>query len=263
LLFKISAAPFHLWVPDVYQGTAYPILAALSVVPKLAAFAFLTHWTAMIEESTFIIGILAIFTLIAGNFGALQQNNVRRLMGFSSIAHSGFMLLALIQVPGYLMFYAGIYVLMTVGIFHLLNHYHFNYGLDTVEDYRGMRRLSRLKTLYVVIWMIALTGLPPTAGFTAKLLLFTGLGEMYVVNSDPFLMVLIIVGILNAVISLAYYLKIPYQMIFKPSDQTIKTLENNVSFSNLFGTILVLLVLLLFIKPGWLMSWLNNANFVL
>ena len=263
LLFKISAAPFHLWVPDVYEGTAYPILAILSIVPKLAAFAFLTHWTNMIDQPVYVIGILAIVTLVAGNFGALQQSSVRRLMGFSSIAHSGFMLLGLLQPPELLMFYAGIYALMTIGTFQLLNHYNIKYGLDSIDDYQGMRHVSRLKTLYIVIWMIALTGLPPTAGFTAKLLLFTGLGEVYGASQDTFILVLIIVGILNAVISLAYYLKIPFKMIFKPVIHTTSTRENKWSFSNLFGTILVLLVIILFIMPEWLMSWLNNANFVL
>lgn len=261
IFFKISAAPFHFWVPDVYEGSSYPVLGLVAIVPKIAAFSFLVSWIDVIPGALEIVGSLALVTLLAGNLGALAQSNVRRMMGFSAIAHTGFMMLALFYSSEYLYFYAVVYALMTLGVFHLLNGFLEKYQIDTLDAFTGMRRVSPVKTLFILIWMVALTGLPPTAGFTSKLLVFTGLGELYASGGSVFLLILLGVGILNAVVSLGYYIKIPYFMIFKTPAELDCPKENMWSFANLLGTILVLLVLLLFIWPEWLMSWLNNINF--
>jgi len=265
LLFKIAAAPFHIWVNDVYRDTSLPVLAIFSVVPKLAALVFLIRWIPSIPDVEYLVALLSMFTLAVGNFGALRQEHVRGLLGLSAIAHTGFMLTGLLLLPGDFVFlevYMAIYALMTIGSFHLLNHYELTYGVEKMSDLAGMSQVSVWKTIGIVVWMIALTGLPPTAGFTAKLLLFSGVAARYSADPQPVILYLLIFAVLNAVIALAYYLKIPYQMIFRKPEIHFKGTKNIWTLENFLGTILVLAILILFIKPEWLMGWINSVSFV-
>ncbi|MCA6075394.1 NADH-quinone oxidoreductase subunit N [Fulvivirga sedimenti] len=265
LMFKVAAVPFHIWVPDVYEATPMPVITLLSTVPKVAAIAFLLRWTDFLTESMYVTAILAGLSMLAGNFGALRQQHMKRMMGFSAIAHTGFMLAGLLLVrdnPAYVYFYAATYVLMTVGAFHLLNYYEIRFGTETLEDMTGASAVSGWKTVSMVIWMIALTGLPPTAGFTAKLFLFGGLAEIYSVLEDSYILWLLLFAVVNAVISLAYYLKIPYYMIFRKSEAQLWSAEKIWTKENFLGTILVLAVLIIFFKPEWLMGSINSISFV-
>ncbi len=265
LLFKVAAVPFHIWVPDVYQATPMPVITILSTIPKVAAIAFLMRWTGFVMESMYITAILAGLSMLAGNFGALRQNHVKRMMGFSAIAHTGFMLSGLLLMeynPAYLLFYAAIYVLMTIGAFHLLNFFENRFGTEILDDFSGASAVSGWKTICMVIWMIALTGLPPTAGFSAKLFLFGGLAGMYSVMNDTFILTLLLFAVVNAVVSLAYYVKIPYFMIFRKGEARVWMAEKIWTKENFLGTILVLAVLILFFKPEWLMGSINSISFV-
>jgi NADH-quinone oxidoreductase subunit N len=263
ILFKISVAPWHIWVPDVYEKTPTPVVAMFSVIPKLAGFAFLARWVEWLQWPVVVIAWLAVVTMSIGNFAALRQKNVKRMMGYSSIAHSGFLLMAFLNQGEFssLMFYATIYAIMNMGTFLLLNYYERKYQLTEFLQFDGVFKIIPSFAIVMVIFMIGLTGLPPTAGFTAKLFLFSTIAQEYQQTGMPVLLGAFIFGILNTVISLAFYLKLPYRMIFKKMSSTTIIFKKYSSSENFLCIILVLAVLLLFFKPQWLMGWINNSSF--
>jgi len=271
MLFKISAVPMHIWAPDVYEAAPTSSVAFFSIVPKLAGLAILVKWILVINLFGLggvpwpkILGAIALLTLTVGNFSALWQSNVKRLLAYSSIAHSGFLLLAIVAFSETglqsLLFYAMIYVLMNMAAFLLINYYENRYGARSIDDYKGISKKSPMLTILMVVVMIALTGLPPTAGFTAKLFVFSALWESYSNTGQTWLVIVFAFGLLNAVVSLFYYLKIPYFMIFKESKESDKIQEVPV-LENFLGIIMVLGLLVFFFKPDWLMIIINNLNF--
>ncbi|MTI19996.1 NADH-quinone oxidoreductase subunit N, partial [Fulvivirga sp. RKSG066] len=194
LLFKISAVPFHIWTPDVYEVTPTPVVAFFSLIPKLAGFAILIKLVLVINLFGLVqvpwpklMGGVAVLTLTVGNFSALWQQNVKRMLAYSSIAHSGFLLLGLVAFSetGFqsVLFYAAIYILMNVAVFSLVNYFEKN-GAVFVADYKGLINTFPVLTIFMVVIMISLTGLPPTAGFTAKLFVFSAIWESYSTSSD-------------------------------------------------------------------------------
>ncbi|MDX1627656.1 MAG: NADH-quinone oxidoreductase subunit N [Fulvivirga sp.] len=270
ILFKITAAPMHIWAPDTYELAPTPAVALFSTIPKLAGLAVLIKWLLAVNVFGLgnipwdkLVGAIAILTLTIGNFSALWQSNVKRMLAYSSIAHSGFLLIGLVafSVTGLqsMLFYAGIYLLMNMAIFLLVNFFESKYNLISFADYKGAGKVFPYFTALMVIILIALTGLPPTAGFTAKLFVFSALWEKYSVTGENWVMFLFAFGLFNAVISLFYYLKLPYLMIFKEGG-VVKKKKFDV-LENFLGTILVLALLLLFFKPDWLMNMINNVNF--
>ncbi len=266
-LFKIAAAPMHPWAPDVYEAAPMPIVAFFSVVPKLAGISILMKFAlfsvpAGINWQSIICGI-AILTLIAGNFAALLQKGVRRLMAYSSIGQSGFFLAGVaagsVSAAEAIMFYATIYLLLNFALFFFLQYFE-NRAFTTIASFEGSGRSWLLPNVLMLISFIALTGLPPTAGFTGKLFIFSALWNTYALNANPLLLGLLVFGLLNTVISLFYYLRIPYYAFIKPQREAGAI--NNPLFENFFATILVLLVLLFFFSPQLLMGWINRSNFV-
>lgn len=185
-------------------------------------------------------------------------------MAYSSIAQSGFLLVGvaafLPQGVHFMLFYASIYLLMNFLVFNYLLYFE-SLGLTTISSFSGVGKQLTVPCILILIGFIALTGLPPTAGFTAKLFVFTSLWESYTLSDKPILLWLLIFGLLNTVVSLFYYLRIPYYAFIKNGESGIKT--NILSFENFFGLVLVLMVLLLFFNPGLLMGWINKINFVL
>lgn len=263
ILFKISVAPWHIWVPDVYEKTPTPVVAMFSVVPKLAGFAFLSRWVEWLQWPVVVLAWLAIATMSIGNFAALRQKNVKRMMAYSSIAHSGFLLMAFLNRGDFssLMFYAVIYAIMNLGTFLLLNYYERKYQLTEFAQFDGVFKIVPSLAIFIVIFMIGLTGLPPTAGFTAKLFLFSTVAQEYQQTGISVLLLAFVFGILNSVVSLAFYLKLPYRMIFKKMSSTTIIFKKYSSTENFLCIFLVLAVLLLFFKPQWLMGWINNSSF--
>ncbi len=263
ILFKVAAAPWHLWVADVYQETPTPIVAMFSVVPKLAGFAFLSRWVDWLGWPIEIVAGLGILTLAVGNFAALRQINVKRMLGYSSIAHSGFLLLALLT-PGdytFLLFYAIVYALMNLGAFLLVNYYERTYRVSTFKEYDGFFSLSAWLGSALIIFMIALTGLPPTSGFTAKLFLFSSVAAGFQQTGSAWLLTALVFGVINAVISFAFYVQLPYRMIFKKMTSSAIVYKKYTSTENFLCIILVVAVLILFFKPEWLMGWINSSSF--
>lgn len=272
LFFKISAAPMHLWTPDVYTSAPTPVVAFFSVVPKLAGFAVLIKLTIIINlfglspiSWSTVLALIAIATITIGNFSALWQKNVKRMLAYSSIAHSGFLLVGLVAFSELamhtLVFYAIIYLVMNIGAFMFVNHIERKYGYTEIDQYRGLIKVSAPVSILILVIMISLTGLPPTAGFTAKLLIFTSLWESYSITNNIWMLYLMIFGLANTVVSLFYYLRIPYYMIFKPYHGEVRAAKNLYSIENFLGFIMVLTLLLTFFKPDGLMRIINSVSF--
>jgi NADH-quinone oxidoreductase subunit N len=263
-LFKVAGVPMHPWAPDVYEAAPMPIVAFLSTVPKLAGIAALAKFIACLPgwEWHVVVCAVAFLSIAAGNFPALLQNKPKRLMAYSSIAQSGFLLtgVAAFHPQGLTMlaFYAAVYVLMNFLVFLYLQYFE-RYGIDSIQRFAGVGKDFLWPSVFCLVGLIALTGLPPTAGFTAKLFIFSSIWDAYALTNRTYLLVLLIFGLLNTVVSLFFYLKIPYYAFLKTGESPQK--QNILVFENLLGLILVLALLVLFFRPGLLMGWINTFNF--
>jgi NADH-quinone oxidoreductase subunit N len=269
--YKMAAAPLHPWAPDVYEAAPMPVVAFFSVVPKLAGLAVVARFILALNlfgkshyDWQFVLCLVAIISLTVGNFSALWQRRPKRLMAYSSIAQSGFLLVGVAAfVPtgiNFTLFYATVYLLLNYVVFVCLQYFE-ERGLETVESFAGVGKETLWPCVMLLIGFVGLTGLPPTAGFTAKFFIFTSAWEAYQLTSKPILLWLMVFGLLNTVVSLFYYLRIPFFAFIKKGQSDLKS--NNQTFENYFTLILVLMVLLLFFKPDLLMRWINKINFVL
>jgi len=271
-LFKLAAVPMHLWAPDIYEAAPMPVIALLSVAPKISALGILLKFVLAINlfgQSAFdwqlIVAAVAIITITFGNLSALWQENAKRMMAYSSIAHSGFLLVGIAafssQGVQWMLFYAAVYTAMNFGVFTYLMYFE-NRGFISMPSLAGQGKHLPWATVGITLGLIALTGLPPTAGFTAKLFIFSGLWESYQETGKALLFWLLVVGLLNTVISLFFYLKIPYYAFLRPAVEMPAT-EKKGRFENFLGLILVVVVVVIFFIPGLLMGLINRINFVL
>ncbi len=266
-LYKIAAVPMHPWAPDVYEGASMPVIALFSVVPKLAGLGVLSRFLVIMNfhgtpDWQLILSVIILATLTVGNFSALWQQNVKRLMAYSSIAQSAFLLVALVTFDPrglqYMLFYAAVYMVLNFLVFFQLQYFE-ERGATTIAEYSGSGRVAVWSCLCLLVGMIGLTGLPPTAGFTGKVFVFSALWESYAMSGKSILLWVLIFGLLNTVISLFYYLRLPYYAFVRPA--TTDWTSNKSPIQNFLGAILVLIVLLLFFSPGLLMGWINKITF--
>jgi NADH-quinone oxidoreductase subunit N len=270
-LFKMSAAPMHPWAPDVYQAAPIPIIAFLSVAPKLASVGILTKFLLALHlfgqgeyDWQLIAAAIAMLTITVGNLSALWQKNPKRMMAYSSIAQSGFLLVGvaafLPQGIQFMLFYAAVYLLMNFAVFVYLSWFE-KQGMSGMDTFAGRGPGFLWAAIGITIALVALTGLPPTAGFTAKLFIFSSLWDAYETTRKSLLLWLLIFGLINTVISLFYYLRIPYAAFIKAGARP--ETQKKPGFENLLGFILVLLIVTIFFVPGLLMGLINRINFVL
>jgi NADH-quinone oxidoreductase subunit N len=254
LLFKLSLVPFHVWTPDVYEAAPLPVVAFISTLPKVATLLIFYRLvgTASVHFQL-LMACIALSSILAGNLSALWQNDFKRLLAYSSIAQAGFMLIGLVSIGqgGFeaTTFYAAIYVAMNLSalfIFDILGD-----GKSNISDMAGLGLSKPFLSVLLLLVMVSLVGLPPTAGFTAKLLVFASLYQSYQQSSEPLLMVLLMVGLLNAAISLFFYLKTPYFLFFKANKNDISNSKLSI-WIVIFVLILTLPLLLFFFKPDWL-----------
>ena len=225
--YKVSMVPFHYWTPDVYEGSPITITAFLSVAPKAAGFAlFLRSFFVLftndgsLASSTpilsinwpFLLAILSAFTMTIGNLLALRQDNVKRMLAYSTISHVGFMLMALctltVEAISGIMFYLLMYSFMNLSAFYMILFASNKLNAVNVDDWSGLGFKNPLLSAFMVLSLVSLAGLPPTSGFVGKVYLFRTL--FY----DKEFFWLAIVGILNSVISLYYYFRIVKAMYF-------------------------------------------------
>ena len=218
LLFKIAAVPFHFWTPDVYEGAPTPITAFFSVGPKLAAYAVLARvfyvaFPKFHADWGLIVALVSAATMIWGNVAALMQSNVKRLFAYSSIAHAGY---ALLGVLGFrtpfglwgILVYLLAYTFMNFGAFALVIFLETRgYAAESVSDFNGLARRNMTAAVVMLVFLLSLAGIPPTAGFIGKYYLFAAALKA----GYPWLVVL---GLVTSAISLFYYFRIAAAMFF-------------------------------------------------
>ncbi len=267
--YKISAVPFHFWTPDVYEGAPITVTAFLSVTSKAAGFAMLIRFfkIGFIDVTaqpvvagmwdifkgfnwTDIIAVLSVLTMSVGNLVALWQSNMKRLLAYSSIAHAGYILMGFVTLTNQgisaMLVYFVAYLLMNLGAFYIVMLVANKFRTESIEDYKGLGYRSPYLAFALTVFLFSLTGIPPTFGFIGKFYLFSALISTHYIW-------LAIVGVINSVISLYYYVKVVRNMyLVQPADST--RVEFNFG-TNLLMTLLVVpnIALMLYFSP--VLSW--------
>jgi NADH-quinone oxidoreductase subunit N len=255
--YKISAAPFHFWTPDVYEGAPIAITSYLSVASKAAGFALLIrfikitflrsvdatgYWQMLdiIDWQSFII-LISIVTMTLGNFAALWQNNVKRMLAYSSIAHAGYLLLGLAVMSDQgmtaILIYFAIYAFMNLGAFFIVMLIANKTGSEELDDYKGLGYATPFLGVSFTIFLVSLTGLPPTAGFIAKLYIFMAL-------VDANMIVVAVIALLNSVVSLYYYIRILKHMYLDKPEGEIEPLKVSIANSVVLVVLLIPILIL-------------------
>jgi len=223
--FKVAAAPFHVWTPDVYEGAPAPIVGLMSTAPKAAAFAVLLRVVFAINAPGrfWLIWLAAALSMTIGNLGALAQNNVKRLLAYSSIAHAGYLLVAFAMTTredsatgvSAAMFYTAAYAAMNVGAFAVVGHFA-NAGerYVTLEDYEGLGRSSPFLAATLTVFLLSLIGIPMTGGFFAKFYVFSAALKANLIW-------LTLIGVLNSAVGAYYYLRIMVVMYMRESRKDV------------------------------------------
>ncbi len=260
--YKISAVPFHFWTPDVYEGAPITITAFLSVASKAAGFAVMIRFfvttsysqlgsdviaTLQYFEWPKLLAIISVLTMTLGNLVAVWQDNMKRLLAYSSIAHAGYMLMGVVvySLTGLsaVLIYLTAYLFMNLGAFYVVMLVAGKTGSEDINSYKGLAYRAPLISAAFVIFLISLTGLPPTAGFIGKLYLFSAL-------LDANWIWLAIVGALNSVISLYYYVRIMRNMYLRdPEASTATVTISRAQTVMLFCLLVPVLVLGLYFAP--------------
>lgn len=226
--FKLGIAPFHQWVPDVYEGSPTPVVAFLSVGSKAAGLGLATHVLTLIfpylyEDWRSFLEIFAILSMILGNTIALTQTSIKRMLGYSSIGQAGFLLMGLTSgsSDGYssMLVYMFLYIFMNLGAFACVILFGLKTGSDQISDYAGLSLKDPLLCFCLSASLLSLGGIPPLAGFFGKLYLFWS-------SWQSGFYTLVYVGLITSVISIYYYLRIVKIMIGTPSQEMSITLNN-------------------------------------
>ncbi|MGB3946432.1 MAG: NADH-quinone oxidoreductase subunit N [Bacteroidia bacterium] len=218
LSFKVSAAPFHFWAPDVYQGAPTAITAFMATIVKTAAFAaflrlFLSSFASVSELWVGVLVVMSGITLLVGNITAVFQTNVKRMLAYSSVAHAGYILLALIAGNTYsissILYYTAAYSIGSIGTFSILWIISNARGTDnTIESFNGLGKTNPFLAVIMTIALLSLAGIPPTAGFFAKYYIFTAAFKSGYTN-------IVLIAIIASLIGVYYYFKIIIAMFFK------------------------------------------------
>lgn len=263
--FKIAIVPFHFWAPDVYEGTSFPVAALLAVASKIAAFGMLIRFFAIsfIDSAgvspdgswsiisglhwDLLLGVLAALAMILGNFSALKQDNIKRMLAYSSIAHAGYLLMGVVILTSEglanIMMYLFIYLFMNLGAFYVALLFANKTGIESIEEYKGLGIRAPLAGVSLTIFLVSLTGLPPTAGFVAKLYIFGA------VVSAGWIWLVAIAGI-TTVISLFYYIRVVRNMFFyQPEPGLNPILFNGSTKLMLYALLIPTLVLGIYFSP--------------
>ncbi len=217
LAFKVSAAPFHMWTPDVYEGSPTPVTAFFAAAPKLAAMALFTRvlmssFPGVVGEWQPVIALIALASMAVGAFSAIAQTNIKRLMAYSSIGHMGYALIGLAsgssQGVSSVLIYMAIYIVMTVGTFAVILMMRRRGGMtENISDLAGLSRTNMPMALILTVLLFSLAGVPPTAGFFGKWYVFLA-------AVDSGLIWLAVAGVFASAVSAFYYLRVVWFMWF-------------------------------------------------
>ena len=226
--FKISAAPFHQWTPDVYEGAPTPVIAFLSVGSKAAGFALAirlltTVFPQVAEEWRFVFTALAVLSMILGNVVALAQTSMKRMLAYSSIAQAGFVMIGLIAgtEAGYssMLFYLLVYLFMNLCGFTCVILFSLRTGTDQITEYSGLYQKDPLLTLGLSLSLLSLGGIPPLAGFFGKIYLFWA-------GWQAGLYGLVLLGLVTSVVSIYYYIRVVKMMVVKEPQEMSDVVKN-------------------------------------
>ena len=261
LAFKVSAAPFHMWTPDVYQGAPTPVAAFFSVGPKAAAFsaiiaAFIVAFPGTVKAWGILFLVLSIVTMLVGNLYALVQTNIKRMLAYSSIAHAGYLLAALAAMgwsgnsyPARgMLVYLTAYTFMNLGAFGILAYLKsqmpekFDYSL---KQFAGLGRRSPWAAVLLTLFLLSLTGIPGTAGFIGKFYVFSG-----VVYAD--LWWLAVIGVVLSAVSAYYYLRVVIYMFFKEPEADYAVKQPIAGGMAMAMSVSAIATLVIGIVPSWL-----------
>jgi len=269
--FKVSAAPFHVWTPDVYQGAPAPVVGLMSTAPKAAAFAVLLRiafsgFPAMQHRWSLLMWALAALSMTIGNLGALKQTDVKRMLAYSSIAHAGYLLVAFTAFPqagiAAACFYTAAYAAMNVGAFAVVTQVGgYNETLRTVEDYQGLAARRPILSVLLAFFLLSLIGIPFTGGFFGKFYVFTSAlqaGHVW----------LAVIGLINSGIACFYYLRLLSSVFAKPEEPKAAELPASsfapvpaISASASIGlTLAAAATLILGILPGRILDLADSAS---
>ena len=268
--FKVAAVPFHMWAPDAYEGAPTPVTAFMAAGVKAAAFtAMLRLFGDALGGDVLPVGrlgwagmfaVLAVLTMTIGNIAALRQDNIKRMLAYSSISHAGVLLVGLVTTglvstkvgqPA-VMFYLVSYSLTTLGAFAVIAWIGSrDRERVLVEDFNGLATQRPGAAMAMAIFLLSLAGIPPTAGFIAKFYIFKGAMEA----ADTQLLWLVIIGVLNSAISIFYYLRPVTAMYFRDPDGEFKPIKSSAIV--FVFVVCALLVIQMGVLPGW---WLGKAG---
>jgi NADH-quinone oxidoreductase subunit N len=244
--FKIAAVPFHMWAPDVYEGAPTPVTAFMSVGPKAAGFAVLTRvfivgFGSASVDWQLILSVMAVLTMGVGNILALSQNNIKRMLAYSSIAHAGYALLGVIAATpegvSSMMNYLFIYAFMNIGAFTvvILLNSKSSKG-ESLDDYEGLAKTHPVLSALMLVFMFSLTGIPPTAGFMGKFYVFQA-----AINAGYTW--LVIIAVIFSAISAYFYLRVVMYMYMRDPKTTVELLPAPTeTVAVFFMTIMVLYI---------------------
>jgi len=258
--FKLAAAPFHMWAPDVYEGAPTPVTAFLSVASKaagLVAFVRLFFESLLIVKSEWVIilEVVAILAMVIGNVVALLQKNIKRMLAYSSIAQVGYVLVALsagidLSIVSMMIFLLA-YLFANIGAFIVVIAFSNATGSDKIEDYAGLMKRSPATAIIMTIFMLSLVGIPPTAGFLAKYWLFAAAVKEGLYG-------IVVVAVLTSVISLFYYMNVVRLMVFhSPKDDSSIPLPGMVKIGLAISVVMVIFIC---IYPSVFYKWGESAS---
>jgi len=259
--FKVAAAPFHVWTPDVYEGAPSPVVGLMSTAPKAATFAVLLRviFEAQLPGTFWLIWFAAVLSMTLGNLGALKQNNIKRLLAYSSIAHAGYLLVAFASLPASgipsAMFYTAAYAAMNVGAFAIISHIG-NHGerYTLIDDYAGLGRRAPFLAAILTVFLLSLIGIPATGGFFAKFYVFSA-----ALHSTTPLVGLTIIGVINSAIGSYYYLRVVVVMYMKEPQGEAIPLTPLPAAARLVLVLSALFTLYLGILPGSVLAYAQDS----
>lgn len=268
--FKLAAVPFHYWTPDAYQGSPTPVTGYLSVGPKVGAFAIILRLFGgalmpVAPEWNIVIMVLAAITMTLGNLVALTQDNVKRMLAYSSIAHSGYMLVGFAafaagQVQGLegLLYYAAAYTFMNLGAFAVVAALQRRTGITSnLSTFAGLIRREPALTWLMTLFLISLTGIPPTAGFFGKFYVI-----LAAVHAGGWLSVLAVLLVLNAAAAAFYYLRVVVYMFMRdPAEEIATTGHGRLMWTGL--AVAAVMTIVLGLLPGVLLDLVSSAALAL
>jgi len=249
--FKIAAVPFHMWVPDTYEGAPTPITTYLATASKVAGFVvilrlFLVCFLDIKIDWLILMAMLSVFSMGLGNLCALTQTNIKRMLAYSSIAHAGYILIGLAVVTevgiGSIILYLLVYSLASLGAFLVVIAFSNQTGSDTIADYAGLNKRAPLLALAMLLSLVSMAGIPPLAGFIGKFYLFAG-------AIKEGLIWLPLAGVLFSVVSVYYYFAVVKAMYLKEPLETIPILTSKPLAIGIFIAVISIIVIGLYPAP--------------